>query len=223
MFSHIRSEEVNSWLNSRSITWHFITEKSPWRGGFYERIIHVVKRPLKKILQRKIPFFRDLETILTDIEAMVNSRPLTAISATPDDLQALSPANLIFPYPARTRLPETNVIKIFQEDPNAIIISKRYIYSQHILKAYWERFRVEYLEYLKSIHKRKPVESRVIVPGDICLIQDPKPNRATWPLCRVISCHGGTTTDGKKRSCVVRCANGRNYNRPIQALYKLEC
>lgn len=67
-FGNLRKEEMNTWLNTAEIQWRCITESSPWRGGVYERMIQVVKRPLRKVLGRKKPNFRDLETILTDIE-----------------------------------------------------------------------------------------------------------------------------------------------------------
>ncbi|XP_003738401.1 uncharacterized protein LOC100904162 [Galendromus occidentalis] len=222
MFRHLQSPDVNSWLNSKEITWSFITEKSPWRGGVHERLIQVVKRPLRKVLRRKVPFFRELETILTDIEAMVNSRPLTPVSTTPDDIRALTPADLMFGYRATTRLPTVDLKEVRREDSNAVILLQRHVYLQNILSAYWKRFRSEYLQQLRSMHTRNPCKSTEFAPGDVCLLFDESPNRATWPLCRIMSLYGGDSTDGKKRSCVIRCANGKTYNRPIQLLYKLE-
>lgn len=131
MFKHLQEEEVSSWFSSRGITWDFITEKSPWRGAIYERLIQVVKRPLRKILRQRVPLFRELETILLEITAMVNSRPLSTVASTPDDLQALSPNDFIFPYPARIGLPTMKKAKKQNFDTKkkkAVVFSERYLY-----------------------------------------------------------------------------------------------
>ena len=46
-----KQEEVQVFLNSNKIQWHFILEKAPWNGGFYERMVQNVKRNLRKSLK----------------------------------------------------------------------------------------------------------------------------------------------------------------------------
>ena len=48
----MRNEEFLSYVNNERINWKFINEYSPWQGGFYERLIGMVKRSLKKTLQK---------------------------------------------------------------------------------------------------------------------------------------------------------------------------
>ena len=48
----VRNEEFLSYVNNERINWKFINEYSPWQGGFYERLIGMVKRSLKKTLQK---------------------------------------------------------------------------------------------------------------------------------------------------------------------------
>ena len=48
-------------------------------GGFYERLVGLTKRALKKIIGKKCLTDRQLATILTEVEAVINSRPLVYV------------------------------------------------------------------------------------------------------------------------------------------------
>ena len=39
---------------SLNIKWKFILEKSPWWGGFYERIIGIIKRCIKNVVGKAL-------------------------------------------------------------------------------------------------------------------------------------------------------------------------
>lgn len=70
-------------------------EKAPWWGGFYERLIKSVKTPLKKLFAKAMLDAKQLTTILAEIEAQLNSRPLTYLGADPDDYSVISPAHIL--------------------------------------------------------------------------------------------------------------------------------
>ena len=55
-------------------------ELAPWMNGFYERLVSLVKRALRKTLSRKLLDFVQLQTILKEVESTVNSRPLVYVS-----------------------------------------------------------------------------------------------------------------------------------------------
>ena len=81
-------------MSERSITWRFILARAPWWGGMYERIVREVKRPLRKILRNACLNMDELTTIVIEIEATLNSRPLTYISED-DSGEPLTPSHLV--------------------------------------------------------------------------------------------------------------------------------
>ena len=66
-------------------------------GGFWERLVKVVKRPLRKILGASTLRYNKMLTLLYEIEKMINNRPLTHIySDEYDHHETLTPNHLIF-------------------------------------------------------------------------------------------------------------------------------
>ena len=74
-----RHEDTRSFFTKHQITWEFNLERSPWRNGFAERTVRIVKEPLRRILGKNTLPFREPETVLTSIEKIVNDRPLTCV------------------------------------------------------------------------------------------------------------------------------------------------
>ena len=54
-------------------------EKPPLWGGFYERMIGITKSCLKKVMGKALLTFEELQSIITEIENALNSRPSTYI------------------------------------------------------------------------------------------------------------------------------------------------
>lgn len=65
------------YLHKNGIQWKFITEHAPWRGGFYERLIGIVKENLRRTIGRTVMEAERLAVLVTEIENVVNSRPIT--------------------------------------------------------------------------------------------------------------------------------------------------
>ena len=86
--------EVRNHMELKQIKWSFNTPKAPWQGGFFERLVTSVKRCLKKILGQSCVTYEELLTVLTEIECVLNSRPLTYVS-TEDLEEPLTPSHLI--------------------------------------------------------------------------------------------------------------------------------
>ena len=72
-------DEVQDFLSNRGIKWTLIVELAPWMGGFYERLVGITKRVLRKTLGADCLTLVQLYTVLTEAEAVVNSRPLIGV------------------------------------------------------------------------------------------------------------------------------------------------
>ncbi|KHJ96484.1 integrase core domain protein [Oesophagostomum dentatum] len=77
-----RNPNLDSIRIRENIKWKFITPFSPWQGGFYERLVGSVKNALKKATGKAILTLRNFETVLAEVEAVLNTRPLTPHSST---------------------------------------------------------------------------------------------------------------------------------------------
>ena len=93
-------------LSRQGTMWQFIPKRAPWYGGFWERLIGLTKTTLKKVLGRTFISLINLQTIVVEIEAILNDRPLTYTSADLNDPEPLCPSHLLYgrqivslPYP----------------------------------------------------------------------------------------------------------------------------
>lgn len=222
IFDNCKKAECQSFLAGKKIVWQFSTERAPWQGGFWERLVSVVKRPLRKVLGTHALSFRELETVLKEIEKIVNDRPITAVVVNENEPRALCPSDLLYGYASKPSLPDTKKIIQSAEAAKSLVFSQRWRNLQATLRGFWKRFHNEYLQYLRSAHYAAPQNSRPLEVGDVCLLHSTSPSRAYWPICIVQSFFGGEDSDRRQRSCVVKTATGQTLRRPIQLLYKLE-
>ena len=70
------SSAVRRHFAKKGVEWTFNLERAPWWGGYFERLVQSVKRCLKKILKNAKVTSEELQTVLVEIEATLNSGPL---------------------------------------------------------------------------------------------------------------------------------------------------
>ena len=68
---------VKEHFDAQRVNWTFNLERSPWWGRFFERMMKSAKRCLKKAIGRSSLMYNELTTLITEIETVLNSRPLT--------------------------------------------------------------------------------------------------------------------------------------------------
>lgn len=77
LFNTSRDPSVKDLLAERRIEWQFICPRAPWHGGFYERLVGTVKHALAKTLGRSLISFEEFRTVIYELAAVVNDRPIT--------------------------------------------------------------------------------------------------------------------------------------------------
>ena len=220
----VTSEEVQKYFEGIGIVWKFNVPKAPWWGGLFERLVRSTKRCLKKTLGQSKFTYEELLTALTEIEMVLNSRPLTFISA--NDLEEpLTPSHLLVGR-RLMNLPDHLVTRCVDdyEETNGDCLSARLKYLNRSLDSFWKRWRREYLVELREAHRHYRSNGEPeISEGDIVLVHSESHPRSQWKLGKVQKMLVGT--DGQKRAAVVMVTNkGRKstLTRPIQLLYPLE-
>lgn len=218
--SHLcNSTRVQESLGNYRVEWKFIPSRAPWYGGWWERLIGLTKASIKKVLGRSHVDYDTLSTIITEIEAILNDRPLTYISTDPRDVEPLTPSDLLYgrrltslPYPP---LPDETRNILEQTNAKFNEISRR---QRDIIQHFWNRWKQEYITSLREFHRISGKNEQCIQKGDIVQIHDDT-SRLTWKLAVVEELVRGR--DGFIRSATVRTQNGLT-NRPIVKLYPLE-
>ncbi|XP_015433580.1 PREDICTED: uncharacterized protein LOC107189534 [Dufourea novaeangliae] len=181
-----------------------------WWGGFWERMIGLLKPLLRKILGKACLSYEEMLTSLCDCEAIVNARPITYVSNDPMDLCPLTPS-MFLQEVREIGMPDC-------DDVNRCDINKRLRYRQMLREDLRRRFRSECLGKLSYKSKTRNLAS-VIGVGDVVLVGNDDRKRMDWPLARVMEVIRGK--DGNVRVVRVKTPRGE-LMRPVQRLYPLE-
>lgn len=81
------------YFGDNSPEWRFIVPRAPWWGGWWERLIKPIKSAMKRSFGNRSLTRNELETSLFEIEACVNSRPLTLVGDEVDSAEYLMPSH----------------------------------------------------------------------------------------------------------------------------------
>lgn len=79
--------------HTENIKWSFNPPGAPHFGGIYESGIKSMKTHLHRILNNRTPSYEEFNTLLVQVEALPNSRPLTPRSSDPNNLSILTPGH----------------------------------------------------------------------------------------------------------------------------------
>ena len=91
----LSDKEALNYVATEGIKWMYTTALAPWQGGFYERLVIMIKRCLRKAVGRKHFNLEQLITMLVEIEAVLNSRPLTYVYEDFESGFTLTPAHFL--------------------------------------------------------------------------------------------------------------------------------
>ena len=191
------------------IQWTHIPAESPHFGGLWESAVRSMKKHLQRIMGNLLFTYEELTTITCQVEACLNSRPLTPFTShSQDGFTPLTAAHFLFlncpnAYPEDPTLPE---------EPRLL---KRWNQCQSVVQHFWARWSREYLNTLQSRTKWQHIRPN-ITPNDIVIVKEDKLFACHWPIARVIQTYPGE--DGLVRVALVQPAQGRARKRPVTKL-----
>ena len=203
--------EVQQYYGPSSPKWKFILPRSPWWGGWWEILVKPVKSALKKSLGRRLLTRAELETSLHEVEACLNSRPLTFVGDEPDDIVPLTPSHFLIGRPAGlpAGLGDSHFTAV------DLIARKDVLDGQ--LNEFWQRWSEEYVKGLPVCSG--PNVQELVKVGTVVLVREDGLPRLRWPTGVIQAVFPGK--DGLIRAVEVKTARGV-FKRPVQRLHILE-
>lgn len=198
----IKNAKAQSFLNDLSqenIEFKFIPPRSPHFGGIYDAGIKSVKYHLKRIVGQSLLSYEEMYTVLTLIEACLNSRPITPLPNSPNELEALTPGHFLIGS-SLTSIPENNWCEIKENRLS------RWQRVEQLRQHFWKRWSREYLTELQRRVKWNTTNNHRLKVGTIVLVQED--NLPPLKLCigRIEVLHPGS--DKLVRVVSVKTKNG---------------
>lgn len=199
-----KQDRIANFLTSNSINWHYIPARSPHFGGLWEAGIKSAKFHLRRIVGNVALTYEDFNTVLTQIEAVMNSRPISPMSSDPNDLSFLTPGHFLI-YDALNSIPEREIEEV---QINRLDHYRRLkLYLQH----FWKRWSREYASTLQQRSKWKWNVHSSLKEGAMVLLKNVNTPPQQWPVGRVVKVHAGhdgivRVADVQTAKCVTRRA-----------------
>ncbi len=224
----ISDKKTQSCLADKRIKWTFTLELASWTGGNFERMVQLLKQALQRTLHNKLVPLEVFRTIISEVQAMINSRPLTYVGENITDGEAITPSHF-------TAVNQKSIIPVMDkedldvynpQETNRDAIVKAWSHGQEILKQFWQRWEKEYVlnlreRYQKLLPKHRIQSSYMPHVGAVVLIQgDEKTKRGSWSLGKIEELI--YSKDGEVRAAVVKNGKGHLINRALCHLFPLE-
>lgn len=190
------------------VEWKFNTPYAPHHGGLHEAAVKSAKHHLLRVIGKQNLTYSEYHTLLKQVEACVNSRPLCPLSDDPNDLVALTPAHFTVGGPLITLVEPEN---LNETPPNRL---KRWELVQQMHQQWWSRWHNEYVTSLLQRPKWRQRERNVTI-GDLVIIKEDNVAPSQWVMGRVKETF--PAPDGLVRSAMVSTIFG-DYKRPITKL-----
>ena len=208
----IGARKVKEFWADKGATWNFKPPASPHMGWVWERGIKTVKDILYSMIKGTVLTEFQLCTIFTEIEAIVNNCPLTHVSDSPHDFQALTPNHFL--------LGRFNTIgEVCQDADGDESSGRKGKQVVAITKQFWKRWLSEYLPTLQQRNKSQTNQAS-IQNGALVIVKEDNLPQGKWSLGRITVVL--PSEDSIVRVVRVKTAEGE-YVRPTVKIIPLEC
>lgn len=180
------------------IEWRFIPPSAPHFGGLWESGVKSCKHHLHRVMGEAHLTFEEFYTLLVQVEAVVNSRPLFSISDSPYDPVPITPAHFLIGR-SLVALPDADVRFTVE---NRLSTYER---VQKLAQHFWERWSKEYLSHLQ-LRQKWTKSTGSLKKDQIVLIKEDNVPVSQWRMGRILELVPGK--DGINRVAIVKTAYG---------------
>lgn len=185
-------------LANDNIKIKFIPPYSPHFGGLWEAGVKSCKHHIRRVIGNANLTYEEFSTILAQIEAVLNSRPMYPLSTDPCDLLPLSPSLFLIgrplTSPASPDLTTTASNRL-----------SRYDRLEQMRQQFWQRWSKEYIAELQTRTKWKSSKTE-LVPNTLVLIKEDNLPPLKWRMGRILHTFPGK--DGLSRVADIKTATG---------------
>ena len=218
---------VQDTLGAEEMQWHFIPARASHIGGVYERMIGLLKVELRKMSFGTKLTFQEAKVLISEVQRIINNRPLTRATASLDDDTCITPMDLIRGYQDKASIFPEVYLDEFLEDlwENQQNLPQQFIRKNINREKFFKNLNDGYFEALRFSHPgcpQKHGQGQKHYPprvGDVVLIKQDT-LRSDWP--RGIIVELPTSSDGQIRRAKVMNSNKHVLERAICDLYSLE-
>nr|CAI5832998.1 unnamed protein product [Callosobruchus analis] len=177
-FLQTHETELIETFERENIIWKFIPAHAPNFGGLWEAGVKSCKYYIKRVIGLTSLTFEEYSTLLAQIEAVLNSRPLTPMSCDPNDLDVLTPGHFLLGR-RLTSVPDRE----YRNVPENRLT--RYQHIQKMYQHFWSRWKKEYLMELQNRQKWQHPQPNLCAGQMVVLREDNTPP-LLWKLGRIV-------------------------------------
>jgi hypothetical protein len=173
-------------------------------GGLWEAGVKSMKYHLRRVLGKATLTFVEFSTLLCQVEAILNSRPICSLSTNPEHLQVLTPGHFLIGT-SLLALPDHNL-----KDVSLNHLSK-WLCVQQMIQRLWKQWSQDYLHQLQQRHKWRNIQPNVKI-GELVLVKEDNLPPLVWKKAMISDLHPGK--DGLTRVVTLKTSTG-TLKRPI--------
>lgn len=192
------SDDLQNFSSENHIEFKFIPPYSPHFGGLWEAGVKSCKHHIARAIGNAHLTYEEFSTVLAQIEAVLNSRPIYPMSSDPDDFTPLTPGHFLIGRPL-TAPAERDVMTV------ATHSLSRYRRIEQLRQHFWARWSSEYVPELQKRSKWKTTKE-ALSPNTLVLLKDDNMPPLKWRLGRILTVFPGK--DGVPRVASIRTATG---------------
>lgn len=173
----LQHDTIQSAVAKEGINWKFLLAKTPHRGGFWEAGVKAAKKPLLRQLKGVILNYDEYATLFTEIEGILNSRPLCYRTYGTSETEIITPGHfLIGDYMKAVPEPEDGQYKLK--------LSRRYHELKNRINQFFRVWSKDYMNQLQQRSKWLDAQPNLEV-DQVVLLKDDETKPYEWPLARI--------------------------------------